>query len=62
MTPNLKQGVISALSMGGYIDAASGRQHVFTIFLRDAPFLSLDDFYDARADQGAITAAIQQGY
>jgi D-alanyl-D-alanine carboxypeptidase len=61
--PTDKQGILSALTQAGYIDARSGRKLVYAIFLRDVP-LSPDfhQFFNASNDQGAIAAAFQQGY
>jgi hypothetical protein len=58
-----KQGILSALTQAGYIDARSRRKLVYAIFLRDVP-LSPDfhQFFNANNDQGAIAAACQQGY
>lgn len=57
------QGIMSALTQAGYIDAHSGRKLVYALFLRDLA-LSPDfkQFYEADEDQGAIAAAFQEGY
>jgi D-alanyl-D-alanine carboxypeptidase len=62
VTPSERQGIITALAMAGYADTASGRQVAFAIFLRDLAFRSFDDLFAARNDQGALAAAIQQGF
>ena len=61
ISPN-GQGIITALSMAGYARAASGRDIVFAVFLRDLAFESIDDLFAARTDQGAIVVAIQQSF
>jgi serine-type D-Ala-D-Ala carboxypeptidase/endopeptidase (penicillin-binding protein 4) len=61
--PTEKQAIMSALTQAGYIDAASGRKLVYALFLRDLPMSpDLKEFEEADKDQGAIAAAIQQGY
>jgi D-alanyl-D-alanine carboxypeptidase/D-alanyl-D-alanine-endopeptidase (penicillin-binding protein 4) len=61
-TPTEEQGIVTALSLAGYADTASGRRVAFAIFLRDLPFRTLADLSAARNDQGALAVAIQQGY
>jgi D-alanyl-D-alanine carboxypeptidase/D-alanyl-D-alanine-endopeptidase (penicillin-binding protein 4) len=61
ISPN-GQGIMSALSMGGYARAASGRDIVFAVFLKDLAFESFDDIFAARNDEGAIVVAIQQSF
>jgi D-alanyl-D-alanine carboxypeptidase/D-alanyl-D-alanine-endopeptidase (penicillin-binding protein 4) len=56
------QGIITALSLAGYAETASGRQVVLGVFLRDFAFRKIEDIFTARADQGAIAVAIQQSY
>ncbi len=61
--PTDKQGILSALTQAGYIDAKSGRKLVYALFLRDLPLSpDLHEFLQANNDQGAIAAAFQQGY
>lgn len=57
------QGILSAITQAGYIDAQSGRRLVYAMFLRDLA-LSPDfsQFTAADHDQGTIAAAFQQGY
>lgn len=62
-SPTDEQAIMSALTQAGYIDAASGRRLVYALFLRDVPLSpDLHEFEEADKDQGAIAAAIQQGY
>lgn len=61
-TPGDYQGIITAKTQVGYIEAKSGRQLVFAIFLNTAPFTSFEDFMAADHDIAAIAAAIQQAY
>lgn len=57
------QGILSALTQAGYIDAKSGRRLVYSLFLRDVPLgPTLEEFFEADEDEGRIAAAIQQGY
>jgi serine-type D-Ala-D-Ala carboxypeptidase/endopeptidase (penicillin-binding protein 4) len=60
--PGDYQGILLAKTQVGYIDAKSGRQLVYAIFLNDTPFLSVDDFIAADHDVAAIAAAFQEGY
>jgi len=53
---------VIATTQTGYIDAKSGRQLVYSVFLNNAPFTSVEAFLAARADVAAIVVAIQQGY
>ena len=62
MGPGEFQGILVAKTQVGYIDAASGRQLVYAIFLNGAPFRGFDDFLAADHDVAAITAAIQGAY
>ncbi|HEY8582856.1 MAG TPA: D-alanyl-D-alanine carboxypeptidase, partial [Capillimicrobium sp.] len=56
------RGVMSALTQAGYIDAASGRQLVYALFVRDVPLSpDLAEFKSADLDQGRIAAALQGG-
>jgi D-alanyl-D-alanine carboxypeptidase/D-alanyl-D-alanine-endopeptidase (penicillin-binding protein 4) len=61
-TPTDEQVIFSALTQVGYIDAKSGRKLAYSLFLRDLPVTNIEDFTAADADEGAIAAAIQQGY
>ncbi len=63
MAPTDTQGIMSALTQAGYIDAASGRRLVYSLWVRDVP-LSADfhEFQAADIDQGRIAAAFQEGY
>jgi D-alanyl-D-alanine carboxypeptidase/D-alanyl-D-alanine-endopeptidase (penicillin-binding protein 4) len=60
------QGLLTARTLVGYVEAESGRQLVIAIMVRDVPVSSLQDLLPmvetATADQGALAAAIQQGY
>jgi serine-type D-Ala-D-Ala carboxypeptidase/endopeptidase (penicillin-binding protein 4) len=60
--PGDYQGILMAKTQVGYIDAKSGRQLVYAVFLNNTPFLSVDDFSTADHDVAAVAAAIQQGY
>jgi D-alanyl-D-alanine carboxypeptidase/D-alanyl-D-alanine-endopeptidase (penicillin-binding protein 4) len=60
--PGDYQGILMAKTQVGYIDAKSGRQLIYAVFLNDSPFLSVDDYSAADHDVAAIAAAIQQGY
>lgn len=61
--PTHEHGILSALTKVGYIDAKSGRQLAFALFLRDVPLSSdLAEFFAGNVDEGVIMAAIQQGY
>jgi D-alanyl-D-alanine carboxypeptidase/D-alanyl-D-alanine-endopeptidase (penicillin-binding protein 4) len=60
------QGLLTARTLVGYVEAESGRRLVIAIMVRDVPVSSLQDLLPmvetATADQGALAAAIQQGY
>jgi serine-type D-Ala-D-Ala carboxypeptidase/endopeptidase (penicillin-binding protein 4) len=60
------QGLLTARTLVGYAEAGSGRRLVIAIMLRDVPVSSPQDLLPmvetATADQGALAAAIQQGY
>jgi D-alanyl-D-alanine carboxypeptidase/D-alanyl-D-alanine-endopeptidase (penicillin-binding protein 4) len=56
------QILITGLTLVGYAEAKSGRPLVFAIMVRDVPVSSPQDLAAVDADQGAIAAAIQQGY
>ncbi|WP_404924973.1 D-alanyl-D-alanine carboxypeptidase/D-alanyl-D-alanine-endopeptidase [Mesorhizobium sp. ORM16] len=60
--PGDYQGIIIAKTQVGYIEAKSGRELAFAIFLNSAPFGSVEDFISADHDIAAIAAAIQQAY
>lgn len=61
--PTGEQGILSALTQVAYIDAQSGRKLVSALFLRDLSLgTDIEQFFAAGDDQGAILAAIQQGY
>jgi D-alanyl-D-alanine carboxypeptidase/D-alanyl-D-alanine-endopeptidase (penicillin-binding protein 4) len=62
MGPGGHQGVLTAKTQTGYIEAKSGRQLVYAVFLNSAPFHGFDDMHAADADVAAIAAAIQQAY
>jgi D-alanyl-D-alanine carboxypeptidase len=51
----------TANALGGYVDAKSG-PFAITIFVSDVPVASLPAAHAVADDQGAIAAAIQQGY
>jgi D-alanyl-D-alanine carboxypeptidase/D-alanyl-D-alanine-endopeptidase (penicillin-binding protein 4) len=62
-TPTAEQGILSALTQAGYIDAKSGRTLVFAIFLRDLSVgPDFSGFFPANTDEGRIAAAFQEGY
>src|SRR5262245_22705772 len=61
-TPNDYQGIITAKTQEGYIDAKSGRQLVYAVFLGTAPYATFDDFVMADHDVAAIAAAFREGY
>jgi D-alanyl-D-alanine carboxypeptidase/D-alanyl-D-alanine-endopeptidase (penicillin-binding protein 4) len=61
-TPTGEQGIITALSLAGYANTASGRQVAFATFMRDLPFRTLADLMAAHEELGTLAAAIQQGY
>ena len=60
-TPGGYQAVLLAKTQVGYIDAKSGRQLVFAIFLNNVPYAKFEDFVAADADVSKIAAAIQGG-
>ena len=60
--PGETTGVIIAKTQVGYIEAKSGRQLVYGIFLNNAPFAGFDDFVAADHDVAAIGVAIQGAY
>ncbi len=47
-------------ALAGYIDAASGRQLVFALYVNDVPITSIDDIMAANDLLGQIAAMIQQ--
>jgi serine-type D-Ala-D-Ala carboxypeptidase/endopeptidase (penicillin-binding protein 4) len=62
-SPTDKQGIISALTQAGYIDAKSGRKLVYAMFLRDLPLgTDATAFETADHQQGEIAAAFWAGY
>jgi D-alanyl-D-alanine carboxypeptidase/D-alanyl-D-alanine-endopeptidase (penicillin-binding protein 4) len=62
LTPGDYQGIIIAKTQVGYIEAKSGRELGFAIFLNNAPFGSIEDFIAADHDIAAIAAAIWEAY
>jgi serine-type D-Ala-D-Ala carboxypeptidase/endopeptidase (penicillin-binding protein 4) len=60
ITPHI--GIAGAQAHVGYIDAASGRQLVFADLIDDIPLTEPAQISAIDQDQGAIEAAIQQGY
>ncbi len=60
--PGEYQGIIIAKTQVGYIEAKSGRQLVYGIFLNNAPFGAFEDFVAADHNIAAIAAAIQEAY
>ncbi len=61
-SPITGQTILTANTMGGYVDARSGRQLTIAIFVNNVPVDSLPAAHAVAEDQGAIAAAIQQGY
>jgi D-alanyl-D-alanine carboxypeptidase/D-alanyl-D-alanine-endopeptidase (penicillin-binding protein 4) len=61
-TPGNYQGIITANTQVGYIEAKSGRQLVYAVFLNNTPFATFEDFLNANHDVASIAAAFQQGY
>jgi len=61
-TPGGYQAVLLAKTQVGYIDAKSGRQLVFAIFINNVPYAKFEDFVAADADVSKIAAAIQEAY
>jgi D-alanyl-D-alanine carboxypeptidase/D-alanyl-D-alanine-endopeptidase (penicillin-binding protein 4) len=61
-TPGGHQAVLLAKTQVGYIDAKSGRQLVFAIFINNVPYAKFEDFVAADADVSKIAAAIQEAY
>jgi serine-type D-Ala-D-Ala carboxypeptidase/endopeptidase (penicillin-binding protein 4) len=55
-------GLIGARTMVGYIDAASGRQLVFAIMIRDVPFVTLEDVLQVITDAANISVAMYEAF
>lgn len=60
--PGDYQVLIVAKTQVGYIEAKSGSELAFAVFLNNAPYGSVEDFIAADHDIAAIAAAIQQAY
>ena len=60
--PGEAQGIIIAKTQVGYIEAKSGRQLVYGVFLNNAPFTGFEDFMATDHDVAAIGVAIQGAY
>jgi D-alanyl-D-alanine carboxypeptidase len=57
----IEQGALKAQNLAGYIDARSGRQLAFALFLNDAgPIQSIGDVTDVFEDEAAIANAIYE--
>jgi len=57
----IEQGALKAQNLAGYIDARSGRQLAFAVFLNDAgPIQSIGDVTDVFEDEAAIANAIYE--
>jgi D-alanyl-D-alanine carboxypeptidase/D-alanyl-D-alanine-endopeptidase (penicillin-binding protein 4) len=57
----ITEGVLKAQNLAGYIEAKSGRQLAFALFLNDAgPIRSISDVAAVLEDEAAITSAIYQ--
>lgn len=55
-------GILTGRTMVGYADAASGREIIISVMVRDVPFTTLDDLIAIIDDAGAIAVAMQQAY
>ncbi len=60
------QGLLTGRTLVGYVEAESGRQLVIAIMVGGVPVTSVENLFStletATEDQGALAAAIQQGY
>jgi PBP4 family serine-type D-alanyl-D-alanine carboxypeptidase len=57
----IADGALKAQNLAGYVDARSGRQLAFAVFLNDAgPIQSIGDVTDVFEDEAAITNAIYE--
>jgi D-alanyl-D-alanine carboxypeptidase/D-alanyl-D-alanine-endopeptidase (penicillin-binding protein 4) len=56
------QGIVTGRTMIGYADAASGREIIISVMVRDVPVTSLDDLFAVIDDAAAIAVAMQQAY
>jgi D-alanyl-D-alanine carboxypeptidase/D-alanyl-D-alanine-endopeptidase (penicillin-binding protein 4) len=57
----LADGALKAQNLAGYVDARSGRQLAFALFLNDAgPIQSISDVTEVFDDEAAITNAIYE--
>jgi D-alanyl-D-alanine carboxypeptidase/D-alanyl-D-alanine-endopeptidase (penicillin-binding protein 4) len=57
----IERGALKAQNLAGYIDARSGRQLAFAVFLNDAgPIQSISDVAGVFEDEAAITNAIYE--
>ena len=65
-TPGDYQAVLLAKTQVGYIDAKSGRQLVFAIFINNVPYAKFEDYRgggrrrldDRRGDPGGVLIAV----
>jgi PBP4 family serine-type D-alanyl-D-alanine carboxypeptidase len=55
-------GVLTGRTMVGYADAASGREIIISVMVRDVPFKTFDDLIAIINDAAAIAVAMQQAY
>lgn len=55
-------GILTGRTMVGYADAASGREIIISVMVRDVPFTTLDDLIAVIDDAAAIAVAMQQAY
>jgi D-alanyl-D-alanine carboxypeptidase/D-alanyl-D-alanine-endopeptidase (penicillin-binding protein 4) len=51
---------LATKALGGYIDAASGRQLAFTIIVNQGFFTEITGVFDANEDVGRVAASLQQ--
>jgi len=56
------RGILRAKALAGYIDAASGRQLAFAVFVNDGPMEDMDAMFRAGSDLGRICEIIHATY
>jgi D-alanyl-D-alanine carboxypeptidase len=61
-SPGDYQTLISAAAQVGYVEAKSGGQLVYAVYLNDLAITSIEEFNTVLTDQGAIASAIYEGY